>query len=148
VIPIIGAVGMTGKIVVQPAGSKLPKAPELVTAAAGAAISTDIAAAQAADAAARKVASRPGANGATIYTVPIGGATASGGELVRFGSSDLTIKVGDATYANPAATVPVGGIAADTTESVPTMPASSIRALLSRDLAGTFPQRFSKPRRF
>jgi plastocyanin len=131
VVPIMGAVGMTGKVIVQRAGAKLQKTPEQVTAASDAAIKSDIMAAQAADAAARKVTSRPGANGSTIYTVTIGGVTPTGGELLRFGSSDHaphtvsffsggaetpeTIKVGDSTYCNPAAMAAVGGSTYDGT---------------------------------
>jgi plastocyanin len=95
VVPIMGPVGMVGKIMVKRSGASLALTPDQVAAKADADIKADIASAEAADADARKVTSRPGVNGATIYTMNVGFSTKSGGELLRFSASDLAIKVGD-----------------------------------------------------
>ena len=94
-VPVLGAVGMVGRIEVRKAGSVLPASPEEVTAAADKAVAADIAADEAADAAAKQVTSRPGPNGSTIWTMNTGFESATGGERMRFGVPDLTIKVGD-----------------------------------------------------
>jgi plastocyanin len=95
VVPMAGAVGMVGRIEVRKAGSTLPLSPEEVTSAADKAVAVDIAADEAADVAARKITSKAGPKGSTVWTMNAGYTTASSGERMRFGASDLTIKVGD-----------------------------------------------------
>jgi plastocyanin len=93
VIPIIGPVGMVGKVHVR--GSAPAATPESVEAEALKAIASDIADDQAADPAAHQVASRRAPDGSTIWTVAAGFSSKSGGELLRFGVDDLKVKVGD-----------------------------------------------------
>ena len=95
VVPVMGAVGMKGRIQVQKAGAALPKNPEQVTLAARAEMEADIAADRAADEAAHAVAQRPGKAGTTIWTVFTGYSSKNGGEYLRFGADDLKIRVGD-----------------------------------------------------
>lgn len=94
-VPFAGAVGMVGMVEVRKAGSVLPASPEEVTAAAEKAVAGNVAADEAADAAAKQVTSRPGPNGTTIWTMSAGYESATGGERMRFSVPDLTIKVGD-----------------------------------------------------
>ena len=88
--------GMIGKITVNAAGTAYPKTQAHVNADAAAQIAADTAAVKKLDSQATAVTSKPGANGATSYTLNAGFMDmATMGELYRFSSPDLHIKVGD-----------------------------------------------------
>jgi plastocyanin len=89
------ATGMVGYLHVQPAGSDLVQTPEAVAAAAQKQIAADVASAEAADAAAHVITSRPDGQGHQIWTVGVGATSATGGEFLGFGAEDLHIHVGD-----------------------------------------------------
>jgi plastocyanin len=85
---------MTGKVIVQAAGSPYPKTQAQIDADAAAQLKADTDAAQKAEPGAMQVATRPGSNGSTVYEVNMG---YGDGILtwMRFAPQDLTVHVGD-----------------------------------------------------
>jgi plastocyanin len=85
---------MTGKVIVQAAGSAYPKTQEQIDADAAAQIAADTQAAMSAEAQAKQVSTKPGSNGTTIYEVNVGWGDGTMAYM-RFSPADLTIHVGD-----------------------------------------------------
>jgi plastocyanin len=87
--------GMTGTVIVQPAGSPYPKTQAQIDADAAAMIAADGAAAQAVEGQATTVPGmQPGPNGGMIHTVNVG-YDAGIASYMRFAPADFTIKAGD-----------------------------------------------------
>jgi len=88
--------GMVGKLTVQAAGSAYPQTQQQIDAAAQAAIQADAAEAAKSDAEAQKVATHPGPNGSTIYSVNMGYTAMNGmADWMRFSQPDIQIHQGD-----------------------------------------------------
>jgi plastocyanin len=88
--------GMKGTVVVQAAGSALPKTNAQVMADAQAAIDADKAAAMGMEPEAKAVVGRAGPNGTTIYTAHAGYVSPDGSlHYMRFSPPEAPIKVGD-----------------------------------------------------
>jgi plastocyanin len=88
--------GMKATVVVQAAGSTLAKTPAQVMADAEAAIDADEAMAAGLEPEAKKVSSRPGDNGTTIYTANAGFVSPDGSlHYMRFAPPEAAITVGD-----------------------------------------------------
>ena len=88
-------VGMTGKVIVQPAGTAYPKTQAQIDADAATLIAADSSAAAAGASAATTVPGpQPGPNGGMIHTVNIG-YDSGVASYMRFAPTNLTIKAGD-----------------------------------------------------
>jgi len=88
--------GMVGKLTVQAAGSAYPQTQAQIDADAQAAMTADAAEAAKSDADAQKVATRPGPNGSTVYTVNMGYTAMNGmADWMRFSQPDISIHEGD-----------------------------------------------------
>jgi plastocyanin len=100
--------GMKATVVVQAAGSALPKTPAQVTADAEAAIDADEATAMGLEPEAKKVGSRPGPGGTTIYTANAGFTSPDATlHYMRFSPPELSVNVGDTVeWVDPS---PTGG---------------------------------------
>lgn len=85
---------MTGKVIVQGAGSGYPQTREQIDASSSAVLASDAAAAGPLEPLANMVSTRPGLNGSTVYELHMGYGNGTM-SWMRFGPTDLTIKKGD-----------------------------------------------------
>ncbi len=85
---------MTGKVIVQAAGSSYPKTQEQIDADAAAMLAADTSAASAVQPLANMETTRPGPNGTTVHEVKLGWGNGTM-SWMRFGPTFLSIKKGD-----------------------------------------------------